>query len=109
MPFKSRAQARRFFAMEARGELPRGTARRWAHETPGGITSLPERVGMGWYDLGAVVPRQTRAPQVQQETEAAPEPEPTFWENYGGEILVGVITAVASAVATYFAMRAVEK
>lgn len=83
MPFRSKAQARRFFAMERRGELPRGTARRWAHETPGGIRSLPERL--------------------------SGDDKPSFWQQYGGEILVGVITAVVSAVATYYAMRAVEK
>lgn len=42
-PYASKAQARAFFAMEDRGELPEGTARRWAHETPGGIKGLPER------------------------------------------------------------------
>jgi hypothetical protein len=42
MPFKSKAQAGLFFAKEARGELPKGTAERWAKETPGGIKSLPK-------------------------------------------------------------------
>ncbi len=41
MPFESKAQQRKFFAMEARGEIPKGTARRWAHETPD-IKALPE-------------------------------------------------------------------
>lgn len=45
MPFKSKAQSRLFFAKEARGELPKGTAERFAHETPGGIKGLPERKG----------------------------------------------------------------
>ena len=35
--------------------------------------------------------------------------KPTFWQEHGGEIMVGVITAVVSAVATYFAMKAVAK
>jgi hypothetical protein len=43
MPYKSKAQQRKFFAMEARGELPKGTARQWAHHTPD-IKALPERV-----------------------------------------------------------------
>jgi len=43
MPFKSKAQWRRFFAMEARGELPKGTARKWAHETKASFKSLPAR------------------------------------------------------------------
>lgn len=42
MPYKSKAQMRAFFAMENRGELPRGTADRWARETKN-IKSLPER------------------------------------------------------------------
>jgi hypothetical protein len=42
MPFVSKAQSRLFRAKEARGELPEGTSHRWAHETPGGVKSLPE-------------------------------------------------------------------
>lgn len=34
MPFRSKAQMRLFFAKEARGELPKGTARRWLRHTP---------------------------------------------------------------------------
>ena len=34
MPFKSKAQMKKFFAMEKRGEIPPGTAKRWAEETP---------------------------------------------------------------------------
>ncbi len=41
MPFQSKAQQRLFFAKEARHELPKGTARRWAHETPD-LKHLPE-------------------------------------------------------------------
>jgi len=44
MPFKSKRQMRWMFAAEKRGELPKGTARRWAHETPD-IVNLPEKVG----------------------------------------------------------------
>lgn len=43
MPFKSKRQMRKFFAMEGRGELPKGTAERWAHKTKN-IKSLPERM-----------------------------------------------------------------
>lgn len=43
MPFKSKAQEKLFFAKEARGELPKGTAEEWAHETPS-IKKLPEHV-----------------------------------------------------------------
>ena len=41
MPYKSKAQMRKFFAMEAEGELPKGTARQWAHHTPD-LKKLPE-------------------------------------------------------------------
>jgi hypothetical protein len=33
MPFKSAAQRRWMFAAQARGELPEGTAQRWAKHT----------------------------------------------------------------------------
>jgi hypothetical protein len=42
MPFKSKSQQRLFFAKEAKGELPKGTAERWAHETPN-MKKLPEK------------------------------------------------------------------
>lgn len=41
MPFKSKAQQRFMFAAEARGELPKGKALEWAHETKN-IKKLPE-------------------------------------------------------------------
>lgn len=43
MPFKSKAQMRKFYALEAKGELPEGTAHEWANETRN-IKKLPERV-----------------------------------------------------------------
>jgi hypothetical protein len=43
MPFRSKAQQRLFFAKEASGDLPAGTAERWARETPS-IKALPEHV-----------------------------------------------------------------
>jgi hypothetical protein len=42
MPFKSKAQQRYMFAAEKRGDLPSGTAERWARETPD-IKRLPKR------------------------------------------------------------------
>jgi hypothetical protein len=42
MPFKSKAQMRLFFAKEKRGELPKGTTKRWARETKN-ISKLPQR------------------------------------------------------------------
>ena len=43
MPYRSKKQMRFFFAKEARGELPKGTAEEWAHKTPS-IKKLPEQV-----------------------------------------------------------------
>jgi len=43
MPFKSKAQMGLFFAKEKRGELPKGTAKQWAKETPS-IKDLPEKI-----------------------------------------------------------------
>jgi hypothetical protein len=45
MPFKSKAQQRFMFAAEARGELPKGKALEWAHETKN-IKNLPEHKTM---------------------------------------------------------------
>ena len=42
MPFKSKAQQGLFFAKEAKGELPKGTAEKWASETD--FSKLPEKV-----------------------------------------------------------------
>jgi hypothetical protein len=42
MPYKSQAQRALFYAKEARGELPKGTAERWQEET--GKRKLPEYV-----------------------------------------------------------------
>ncbi|HIE12961.1 MAG TPA: hypothetical protein EYP63_06005 [Desulfotomaculum sp.] len=44
MPFKSKAQLRKFAAMAARGEIGRRKFREWLNETPN-IGKLPERVG----------------------------------------------------------------
>lgn len=43
MPYKSKAQMRKFFAMESRSQLPKGTARTWAHHTEN-LKALPDRV-----------------------------------------------------------------
>ena len=45
MPFKSKAQQRYMFSAEARGELKKGTARKWAKDTKD-IKSLPEKAPM---------------------------------------------------------------
>ena len=43
MPFKSKAQMRKFFEMEKQGKLPKGTSKEWAHETKN-IKKLPNKV-----------------------------------------------------------------
>ena len=42
MPFKSEAQRKWMFAAEKRGEVKKGTAKRWAEHTP--KKKLPEHV-----------------------------------------------------------------
>lgn len=44
MPLKSQRQWKWMFAAERKGELPQGTARRWAHETKTPFKKLPKRV-----------------------------------------------------------------
>lgn len=43
MPFLSKAQLGKFASMEKRGEIPKGTFRRWLDETPN-VKNLPKRV-----------------------------------------------------------------
>src|SRR3989304_10190981 len=43
MPFKSKAQRRKFYAMESRGEISKGTVEKWESPPPKG-KKLPERV-----------------------------------------------------------------
>lgn len=53
MPFKSKAQRRLFYALESKGELPKGTASKWEKETKD--KSLPEKVAFwsGFYKKAA--------------------------------------------------------
>jgi len=44
MPFKSQSQRRLFHALEARGEMPAATVKRWEEETPK-KKKLPEYAG----------------------------------------------------------------
>lgn len=43
MPFKSKAQRRKFYAMADDGEIPKSTVKRWEEHTPKG-KKLPERI-----------------------------------------------------------------
>lgn len=43
-PYKSQSQMRKFFVMEKKGELPKGTAKKWAEHTPD-IKGLAEKLG----------------------------------------------------------------
>lgn len=51
MPFKSKAQRRKFYAMADRGEISEATVDRWEDETPKG-KKLPERVKKSFYVEG---------------------------------------------------------
>ena len=42
MPYRSKREMRWRFAAEKRGEVPKGSAREWAHHTPN-IKALPEK------------------------------------------------------------------
>lgn len=44
MPYKSKSQWKWGFAAEKRGELKKGTARRWAHHTKRSFKKLPNYV-----------------------------------------------------------------
>ena len=46
MPFKSKAQMRKFAVMERNGELPPGTFEKWMSKT-GDVKRLPERKSRG--------------------------------------------------------------
>jgi len=43
MPFKSKAQWHKFFAMAAKGEIPESTAKEWAHATTKAYKTLPNK------------------------------------------------------------------
>jgi hypothetical protein len=43
MAFKSKSQSKWMFAAEKRGDVKKGEAEKWAHETPN-MKSLPEKV-----------------------------------------------------------------
>jgi hypothetical protein len=45
MPIRSKAENRWLHAAEARGEVKKGTAHRWAEHTKTPIKNLPEKVG----------------------------------------------------------------
>ena len=51
MPFKSKAQRRKFYAMADRGEISDATVDRWEDETPKN-KKLPERVKKSYYTDG---------------------------------------------------------
>ena len=54
MPFKSKAQRRKFYAMADKGEISDETVERWEDETPKG-KKLPERVKKSFYDQGRML------------------------------------------------------
>lgn len=42
MPFKSKAQVKKFAILEKEGKLPKGTTKKWAAETPS-MKKLPKK------------------------------------------------------------------
>lgn len=54
MPFKSKAQQRFMYAAEERGDVPEGTANRWAKKTKN-IKKLPEHVKKASLQLRLIV------------------------------------------------------
>lgn len=42
MPFKSKAQVKKFAVLEKQGKLPKGTIKAWAKETPN-MKKLPNK------------------------------------------------------------------
>jgi hypothetical protein len=44
MPFRSRAQVRKFYALKKKGKMSQSEIDKWTNETPS-IKSLPERIG----------------------------------------------------------------
>jgi len=91
MPFRSQAQWRWAHAAEARGELPPGTARRWAHETRAPYWELPTK--LHGFDADQVVVQ----PPMQQDS--------SLWKT----LLVTAATAVVSTMVTFWMMDWLEK
>lgn len=73
MPYKSKSQMRAFFAKEERGELPKGTAERWAHHTKD-IKALPEKVKKASLIADLVLRKMAQTPI--SATTAAPKANP---------------------------------
>lgn len=46
MPYRSKAQVRKFAVLEKQGKLPKGTTKAWAKETPN-MKKLPNKVKKG--------------------------------------------------------------
>ena len=88
MPFKSKAQQRFMFAAQERGELPKGTAEKWAEHTPN-IKGLPAKVGkrktrgkrggklkeeMNFDELAELILNEGYNDEVEPSAEGNPEP-----------------------------------
>lgn len=66
MPFKSKKQLRWMAAAEGRGDVPKGTFKKWKNHTPN-LNSLPESVKTA-YEIGAGLAKlavQTEHPDAQ--------------------------------------------
>ncbi len=75
MPFKSKAQQRWMFAAEDRGEVPKGTAERWADHTPD-MKELPEKKkeAADLRDDSPFIPNQ-----IEQHYQESPRDDPNFF------------------------------
>jgi hypothetical protein len=72
MPFKSKAQQRFMFSAESKGELPKGTAERWAEHTPD-IKALPEhKMNKTAADIADAVLEKVAAPAWMRPGKAMP-------------------------------------
>jgi len=87
MPFKSKAQRRKFHAMKDRGEISEKTVKRWEKHTPKG-KKLPERVGKkaSWENTRIPHPKAPAAAPNSWESTRIPHPKApattsSSWEN----------------------------
>jgi len=85
MPLKSKAQQRYMFAAESRGELPKGTALRWAHETQAAGQDLKK------------LPNKVKKKKAKKAKKGMRKVASIIWETFKKEATVGTTTASAPA------------
>lgn len=85
MPFKSQAQRRKFYAMESRGEIPKGTTQKWEAHTPKG-KKLPQKVKK---------PKKTKKPHIKKVASDNDRFRSSFMGAAGGAIPGALVGAFA--------------